>query len=365
VAAALIAAGGTAAAAASGCGRSGEDECFEKVDCKVVNDDGTSNGYCWGTCVPGPMLPFDSDPVLVWMGSAKPLPTCPEAVPGSRRNVNAGFVAYSARAMPLPSPCPACACSAPACELPAGVTASSLAVCQEGPGGIETPFYAPPGWDGACFSPGTVPAERFGSYTIPPATLRPCAPLEDAVLRAREDEPPEPELEIGPVPDFMVSCGVEIKKDLCDRESLCMLDEKRLATGWRHCRIAVGSHAESCTAAEITGGVASFTDAHYFQTRDPDLRACSPCTCTQTPLTSTCEALVSTYEDTACGGLVATTTVDGEGACIDPPSAMSLGSLSAEWTVNEPGSCAPSGGTREGEEPAVRIVSVCCLPEKT
>ncbi|KYF82866.1 hypothetical protein BE20_35895 [Sorangium cellulosum] len=352
---------GGAAVAASGCWFVKPYDCAERLECDVINEDGTSNGACEGKCVPEPLNGFAEEPELVWIGPEQLRPlACAGVLPGAPIDLSDSWTGRAD--MPDAPQCPACTCSAPMCELPAGVTARSLAVCQEGPGGVEMPFDAPPGWDGACVSPGTLPAERFGSYTIPPATERPCAPVPVDPPRAEEPQPRA----LGDL--VAVACTGFVEEHLCDREPLCMLHQQRPPPGFRHCIFTSASSNQGpslpCSDPAPRGGAPRYSDRFVFYRDVIDDRTCSACTCTSvTP--STCEARVSTYEDAACGQPVATTTVDGEGACVVPPSAMTLGSLSAEWLVNAPGSCAPRGGELTGTEPERVIMTLCCLPEDT
>lgn len=347
---------GGAVLAASGCWLVKPYDCHELLECDVINEDGTSNGACLGKCVPGSLRDFTAEPELVWIGPEPLRPrACAGVLPGAPIDLSHSWTGW---ADPPEAPqCPACTCSAPACELPGGVTARSLAVCQEGPGGVETPFDAPPGWDGACVSPGSVPAERFGSYTIPPATERPCAPVPVDPPRAEEPQP----LALDGLAAF--ACAGFVEPDLCDREALCMQHQQHPPPGFRPC-VSTPKSSLACSDPALPGEPPTYSERFVFYRDIVDERTCSPCTCTPVA-PSTCEARVSTYEDAACGQPIATTTVDSEGACVDPPAAMRLGSLSAEWLVNAPGSCAPGGGALTGTEPTLDIVTLCCLPEGT
>jgi hypothetical protein len=351
-----------AATAASGCGFLGPHDCTEYLDCEVINEDGTSNGACLGKCVPEPPRGFKEEPALVWIGPERLRPpSCDDALPGTPITLSYSWVGGAS--VPATLQCPACGCSAPVCELPASVTASSLAMCPAGPGGVETPLDAPAGWDGACVSPGAVPAERFGSYTIPPATERPCRPVPVDTPRATDPDPLDPDRLAA------IACTGFTEENLCPSLPLCMRYQHHPPPGWRHCIVSkedpLDRNADiACTRPALPGAAPVYSDRFVFYRDLSDTRTCEPCTCTQTAL-STCEARVSTYEDTACGGPIATTTVGAEGACVDPPGAMTLGSLSAEWLVNAPGSCAPGGGAVTGAATWAEVLTVCCLPEVT
>ncbi|WP_437586218.1 hypothetical protein [Sorangium sp. So ce1000] len=123
----LLGFGGTAAV--SGCSSAGGYDCAEAITCQIWNDDGTSNGYCWGQCVHAPPGSFGA-PELVWTGPEVLAPaSCAELVrivPGTGERIPLADATRTlfARAMPEPTHgCPACACTAPACALPQTVTA--------------------------------------------------------------------------------------------------------------------------------------------------------------------------------------------------------------------------------------------------
>lgn len=48
------------------------------------------------------------------------------------------------------------------------------------------------------------------------------------------------------------------------------------------------------------------------------------------------------------------------GACLPAAAQPALGSIDAEWDVNEPGDCTPVGGASAEE-----TMTICCLPEPT
>jgi len=99
--------------------------------------------------------------------------------------------------------------------------------------------------------------------------------------------------------------------------------------------------------------------AHAWQ----DKRACGPCACGQAE-GAHCEALVSVLEDGACGTLLASNIVaDDEPGCFDLVSGSALGSKSAAFVVDEPGSCAQIGGQLAGAIQPIVPVTLCCQPE--
>ncbi|WP_234022671.1 hypothetical protein [Sorangium cellulosum] len=331
-----------------------------------MNDDGTSNGYCWGQCVHEPPASFRT-PMLVWTGPEALAPSsCDElATIDPETSERIPFVGASpvfiGRALPVADHgCPVCDCMGPSCALPSIVTASELGTCSDGPGDPTTPFHPPPGWDGSCVSPGFLEPEQFASISIGP-TQR-CTPFA-------RGEPPQPlAAETG---DVAVACGGRVESKLCpDPAEHCMLyqQQTRLPDGWRHCIVSDDASVEECPQPEGTADprkvfsekVSVFYD-HLVTTP-----ACTPCAC-DVPETNRCEALVYTYEDRACSDMIFFIRVneDEEGSCVVPVSTSSLGSLSATWITNEPGRCTPRGGEPFPEVKRGEPRLLCCLPRES
>ncbi|WP_437835347.1 hypothetical protein [Sorangium sp. So ce1153] len=105
-----------------------------------------------------------------------------------------------------------------------------------------------------------------------------------------------------------------------------------------------------------------FSERFTFWKVLDDSRDCTPCACTETA-PSTCEALVSTFEDEACTDLLDSTVIR-QRVCHDADPGSALGSMRAEWRVNAPGECASSGGELVGELVLARR-TLCCMPEGT
>lgn len=350
------------AAAASGCGGAGAYDCAEAVTCEIWNDDGTSNGHCWGQCVHAPPESF-GEPTLVWTGPEVLAPaSCAELVrivPGTGERIPFGGATRTLFARAIPEPthgCPACACTAPACALPQTVTAKSIEACGDGSTGTQTSFLLPAGWDGSCMSPGTVTAEQLGSLSIGPAIWEPCTPIV-------ADEPPQPLS--GGVGEVAVGCSGVVESKLCpDEAELCMLEQQpaHLPDGWRHC--IVGSGILGCQQPE--GGADPrkiFSDRlGVFYEDLVTAPACSPCTC-EAPATSRCEALVVAWEDAACSDILVGADVAERGICLVPEPTSSLASVSATWLSNEPGTCKPTRGEPIKDDVVARAKTVCCLPK--
>jgi hypothetical protein len=357
----LLVTGGVAVAA--GCGS--ERDCAEDVLCEVVNEDGTSNGHCWGQCVRAPLGSFGA-PVLVWTGPETLAPSsCDElarVVPetGERIPLVGASPEFVGRALPIAAhDCPACECMAPACALPSAVTTSALGMCGTLSGDTMTPFPPPPGWDGSCVSPGFLAPEQFTSITIGSAQM--CMPFAAG-------EPSRP-LAAG-TGNVAIACSGEVELKLCpDPSELCMLYQQQahLPDGWRHCIVAEDDGTQECPQpGETADPRRVFSEKlSVFYDELVTTPACTPCAC-DAPATSRCEALVYAYEDRACSDLfffVNATTSGGE-TCAVPTPSTSLGSLSATWLANEPGRCTPRGG-----EPFPKVTHgqpklLCCLPRE-
>ncbi|WP_438034772.1 hypothetical protein [Sorangium sp. So ce204] len=236
--------------------------------------------------------------------------------------------------------------------LPAGLTVTSGWMCDNGPGETVTPFRAPSGWDGACVAPGAVAPEAFGSFLVAPVTERPCEVVPAPV--PRDGALPEGQV--------AVTCTGGVPDDACPGGKLCMLDVSGVPPGFRRCVVSEreGDHA-MCPSGDGAAGRA-FSERFTFWRVITDRRSCAPCACAETE-PSRCEALVSTYEDDACTDLLDSTVIR-QRVCHDADPGSALGSMRAEWRVNVPGSCAPSGGELVGELSLERR-TLCCMPEGT
>ncbi|AUX45282.1 hypothetical protein SOCE26_067630 [Sorangium cellulosum] len=323
--------------------------------CPVVNEDGTSNGVCSGKCVMQE-LAFFSEPLLLWMGSEESEPSCEDLVFVNPETGDTESIAPTTSFLLQSAPageavCPECACIGPDCVLPRMVAANSLSACEQTTAATSTPFNPPPDWRGACVSPGTVPSERVRSIWTGPATEAPCT------ATTFDLPPPETPSQIA------VACRGIVAENQCpELTDLCLVhqQEANLPPGWRYCIVGSGGD-QSCYPPAPPGDSPTFSDKITLISRDANGADCEPCICLPgTP--SRCQARVNAYADRACSedaliGTAETSVGQGDG-CLQFDAGPALGSIRAEWEVNEPGSCIPAGG-----EP--KPTTVCCLPEPT
>ncbi|WP_437486313.1 hypothetical protein WME75_03245 [Sorangium sp. So ce1014] len=352
--AALVGLGAAAVVMASGCGAVDGYDCHEFLTCDIINEDGTNNGACYGTCVEVNSSDFEEQPFIVWMGPAPEQPSCEGVMLAD--GGSAGLREYE-RLVAEPDRavrCGPCACTEPACVLPVGLTVTTGWMCDDGPGETVTPFRAPPAWDGACVAPGAVAPEAFGSFEIAPVTTRPC----DVALAP---VPRDGDLPGGGQSAVVCSGGSE--PTLCPgKNTFCMPAASQLPPGSRRCVVSKmeGDYAMCPSDGGAPGR--AFSERFTFWKVSEDERRCTPCACTEIA-PSACEAIVSTFEDDACAHLVDAAAVAENGVCHAAEPGSALGSMRAEWRVNVPGSCVPSGGELAGEL-AIERRTLCCMPEE-
>lgn len=351
----LVGLGSAAVAMASGCGTVDGYGCHEAMTCDIITEDGINNGGCRGICVDADASGFETQPRIVWIGPAAERPSCADALLDDEGRVDDSVLTEYEHLVAEPDwdmRCEPCACTEPACVFPAGLTVTSGWMCDQGPGETVTPFRAPPGWDGSCVAPGAVAPEVFGSFEVAPVTTRPCEVVVAPVPRN------------GALPDegqSAVICKGGVADGPCPYPKLCMIGAPYLRPGFRHCIVSTieGDHVQCPSGRDDPARV--FSERFTFW-KVYDTRQCTPCACTETA-PSTCEAIVSTFEDEACTDLLDSTAIR-QRVCHDADLGSALGSMRAEWRVNAPGSCAPSGGELVGEL-VVERRTLCCIPEGT
>lgn len=261
---------------------------------------------------------------------------CPDFAP------HPGSVGYADLTADLHT-CPQCACSAPTCALPTEMSASP-AKCP----GINpvTPFDAPAEWQG-CSADNAIAASvgcsgvSCLSLTVEAPTVEPCTPAE-----LGSASPPAHSWST-----MARECLISQSEEGCEAGELC---PPLLPDGFQLCAYRFGDDAAfPCPDDEYTERMVVYAGV-------ADTRACSPCECGDPD--GDCSALVSVFTDDACGAPLASLTVSSAMAtgCVDLPPGVALGSKEAALTVDEPGTCVPSGGQSSGEVLPAGPVTLCC-----
>ncbi|MCC6556302.1 MAG: hypothetical protein IT372_25355 [Polyangiaceae bacterium] len=327
----LVALGCAAAPGVTGCladlSLYGHD-CLDFADCEDP---------CPGECVPLAPLGFDG-PALLWIGPSAEVPACP---------ARASLPVYEGYAdLNDASPCEACECTAPACALPAEITAST-AGCNLG--GTTTAISTPEYWAGGCAPVNPGPPDPFASLTIAPVTVRSCRPVEPEVPQIASR---------ASWSTAAKACAGEAIPNVCGDNTLtCLPSAEPPPSGFRQCVLYLRDGDPECPA--------TYPEKHTFYERVEDTRVCTPCECTETQ-PSTCVAQVSAYQSATCAApLFENVPVSDEPVCIDiGMPGLELGSVKAEWLTNAPGACVPSGGALLGEVKPAMPSTFCCQPPR-
>lgn len=298
---------------------------------------------CPGQCVPLPPLGFDG-PALLWTGDAAEVPACPARAPAIV------FEGYDGL-RDLPLECGPCECSAPRCQLPAGVVASTQLACpQDDPGATLTPFPAPASWDGSCTSAGMVAPALAATMGLLPTTHEPCAPVVEVPAKAE------------PGPPFTIrarACAGEVTPDLCDGPGLtCVPTDEPPPPGFRQCILSLREGEVDCPP--------EYPEEVSFFAKVDDDRGCAPCVCAQIAA-GTCVAQVRAFQDGSCSGApFMNRWVDEAGDCFEnnQPGAP-LQSIDASWITNQPGACVAAGGAPSGQVTLTGLQTFCCQKPPT
>jgi hypothetical protein len=105
----------------------------------------------------------------------------------------------------------------------------------------------------------------------------------------------------------------------------------------------------------------AFPERHLFYKGIEGKRECTECTCGG-PIGSQCIATFSAYQDPACGNIPTPFFKEAVGGSCIESMPWSLGAMSANWAVNDPGKCEPTGGQAVGEIKPVDPRLFCCQP---
>ena len=294
---------------------------------------------CGGECYLWKSALFE-DLGMFWIGSGE-APTCPD---------NAPAVGAVLHADPLPSPytCPACSCMPGGCALPEEMHVSAAKCPADGAASIA---WDSPAWGGSCTAEGAiapglmcsgVPCTQ--SITIAAPTVEPCAPVSEGM-----EEPTDPAWGL-----TAQQCILSpLSGEGCGGSEACLQPPPE---GFSLCLYRWGDDlsAEHCPT-DYPRYLVMYAD-------HDDARGCEPCECSE-PQGAECSALVSVFTDGACGALVAAGTVStDEPACLDVPTGGALGSKSAAWLVQSPGSCTSTGGPVGDITPTLPL-TLCCQEE--
>lgn len=292
---------------------------------------------CDGACYLWASAVFE-DLGLFWIGAPGEAPPCPDTAPA------VGAVLH-AEPQPSPPTCPACSCSPAGCALPEEMHVSAAKCPGDGAASIA---WDSPAWGGACTAQGAiapglmcsgVPCTQSLTVAVPAVT--PCTPVSDGV-------------EAMPDPVWGLTAQECILAPLanegCSGSEACLPPPPE---GFSLCLYRWGDDVtpEHCPEPY---------PRHLVMYADhDDTRACEPCSCSD-PQGGECSALVSVFTGGGCGALAAAATVStDEPACVDLPAGIGLGSKSATWLVQSPGSCTSSGGPVGGISPALPL-TLCC-----
>jgi hypothetical protein len=307
--------------------------------------DGPIEPPCPGQCVPWLPDPWES-PQLVWIGPQPDAPPCPAT---ASLMVYAGSIDLDAGDLP----CGQCGCDPPdgGCILPTTLTANSTPCPATDPSTVQTPFDAPPGWDGGCFAGAGIDAGALCdgvpcvvSLTIAPPTVAdpPCAPIQ----------PPTPDA--GLSMSYAVAC-IGQAAGTCAGGFFCAPSS---VTGWHMCIAQEGD--AGCVGS-------TYTEKHLAFSDPVDMRTCSPCTC-GAPSDSKCTVAISTYPNAGCVpdetyGYAWTVNSTMPEWCEPVIAGTALLSKSASPPVYVPGTCTPDGGVPGGTVTLTSPTTFCCIPQ--
>ncbi|WP_437976987.1 hypothetical protein WMF11_07710 [Sorangium sp. So ce295] len=318
---------------------------------------GTGGGdetACAGNCVPPAPLGWFG-PALLWFGPRDQVPACPAAAP------NVGYEGFADLA-PAPLACAACLCDPPdaaaaSCQLPLGWSAHASSACPGDPGGVETTFAAPDGWDGACTASTAIPAGQDCGGQPCVQSISIDAPVvlvtAAAACTPRVDEPPPPAL-LDPWQTRALACVPGAYTECLGDRSTCMPSPEQPGVPPPGGLLTCIFHEGDVTCE------APYLDRHVFYGGADDTRGCSECACGE-PEGASCTIMASVYSDGACAEQVASILVSSMAPfCGVTPPGVALGSKSAEVVAVDPGGCAPSGGEPIGELLPAEPSTFCC-----
>lgn len=309
---------------------------------------------CTGQCIPRSTSGFDNRYLLVWMGPEEEEPQCPDR---AKSRFESGY-----EGLTVVLPCQKCECEPAKCVMSTGLVTSSNDACQ---GGDVINFDAPADWDGSCMSPAQVPAGSFRSIELSPATVSSCKPMGDAEPKAPSFAPTKTSFAGGVYwKNRMVACEGPAEDNKCPTSDLvCVPSAQPPPPEFRYCVEYINAIDENNLPQCPTKYPERFT---IYQGTTGKVE-CSPCECGD-PVGAQCTVSLSAYQDLTCTGAPMplfenVPAGNGNGTCIDfGGMSVALESMSANWSVNEPGQCLPKGGELVGEVKPVNPSVYCCQP---
>lgn len=313
---------------------------------------GLNSESCTGQCLPMSTSGFATRISLVWMGKEGSEPQCPE------RAESVYFTGY--KDLNVAVPCQKCECGPAECILPSGLVAHSENSCLAG---NTTKYDGPAQWDGSCVSPAQVPAGEFRSIELTPAQVSSCKPIGDAEPKAPSFAPK--------ISDF--AGGVYWKNSLracqgnadgkCSSGFDCVPNVQPAPPEFRYCVEYIRDIDEN----DLPYCPHEYPDRFVYYEEAEGKAECSPCECGD-PVGAQCTVSFSAYQDTTCSGAQMplfenVPAASGNGTCIDfGGMSVALESMSAQWSVNQPGQCLPKGGELVGEVKPAKPHMFCCKP---
>jgi len=307
-----------------------------------------------GQCVPMGTSDFREKAVLLWMGAEEEAPDCPD---------RADTVFYTGFAdLSVDVPCAACSCGPASCTLPGSINVDSASFCQ---GANPTEYSGPEEWDGSCVSPAVLPSGSFSSIGLTAPTVTGCEPIGDPIPKAPGFAPGGP----GGKPKSFAN-GISWKytkachgmaEGRCESPSeTCLPSTEPPPPEFRQCV----QYTLPVDEANLPQCPESFPERVLTYRGTTGKVECSPCECGE-PTGAKCSATLSAFQDSACSGVPMSLfeNVPATPFCLDisgSPFTYALGSMSAKWVTNEPGTCEPKGGEQVGEVKGVDPRVFCC-----
>ncbi|MDC0749066.1 hypothetical protein [Polyangium mundeleinium] len=310
-----------------------------------LEEKGKPQSICMGGCEEI-SLAFERTIVALWVGPEGKEPACPKQAPKAVFNGYAGLTA--------PPMCAPCRCSEPSCVLPS-VRATAGDACG---GSVVGAVEPPPSWEGGCLAGPSLGPGTFSSVHIGAVGTAGCEVIEDPL----------------PVPQFASAWPAQwaVAARACAAEeeesppacagAACVRGIEKLPAGFQRCL----RYPEGTEESETQVCPAEFPERHVFYAGLSDTRECTACSCAP-PADGICIASVSAFQDASCGGapmpIFQNAAVGlNASACYDTSMPLSLGSISAGWLAEEPGSCVVAGGEAIGEAVPRDPSVFCCEP---